>query len=1149
MTKKKKFKSSIGVTIMSLVIVIIVITIFAAVLYSNSLNSVELAGYSKFSSEFADFRLGTQNEHIEIKGDYAAQKIQKKDKDVYYEMATGFKDVEAVPTGYIEYLNIDVFPRDLQGNEYYEFTNEKMLNKLYPNHPKDQIFYITDLGDCFMMPGYIHVETDGTQYKYLNENNYYVEDDLESIKVVFFSDGGYVVPLDKLVKKTKKYGNLPIPTKDGYIFNGWYTSQDGGELITSESIVNIAESHTLYARWSIGECKVSFNSNGGSGTFDDKLLKYNDEYGELPTPTRVDYIFNGWYTSPNGGSLVTSSTIVKTISNHILYAQWTSTKDTSTTDTYTVTFDANRGTLTTHSMVIKYNEAYGNLPTPTRNGYTFKGWYTLIDGGTEITSSSIVSEKSNQTLYAHWIPREFTITLDGNGGSVTPSSITVIYDSLFKNLPTPTRTGYIFNGWYTSKTDGENITNSSIVKITANQTLYAHWTPREFTITFDTNGGEGTANSIVVKYNETYGNLPTVTRNGYDFNGWYTSKTAGENITNSSIVKITENQTLYAQWKAKESKITYTVTYNPNGGSLGSVPSTQEKEHDVTLTLTSYKPTRDGYTFQGWGTSSSTTTVSYQAGASYTGNANISLFAIWKSTTYTVSYNLNGAASPTSISNQTKNHNVSLKLTTTKAIKPRHTFKGWATTKAKATAGTVDYISGAQYTDNASVTLYAVFESEIIPTIANAPKLGTGMQAVYWSNNRASVEYTATEFTSAMYNYDVGDGYTDSATAKWANAKTTDGSYWVWVPRFAYKMIYYTNTKKTTVTTSKSLYGDIDVLFMYGTSDTHYRDKNGEPQPLPTGYKVHPAFQAMTTEADKTTNPLGKWDTELEGIWIAKYQASCEESKNGAAWTANTGAYGGGNKLTTNAGNTSSTKVRIVSKPSRKTWCDIYESNIYANCENMYTELNSHQMKNSEWGAAVYLAYSQYGRNGKEISVNECVSLYTGGGKARNTTAAYSWFYNYDASTFESTYAWNTTRGVQSSSTGNIYGIYDLSGCSYERVASYVQSSGENFLKHSQTLVDSSTLRNKQIYPASFSSSVYGDAVYETSKGTSSWETWNEDLAAYPTTSSPSFARGEFAVDMEEAGQFAYRTDDGDTSSKGFSFRPVLCVSNTVATK
>ena len=175
--------------------------------------------------------------------------------------------------------------------------------------------------------------------------------------------------------------------------------------------------------------------------------------------------------------------------------------------------------------------------------------------------------------------------------------------------------------------------------------------------------------------------------------------------------------------------------------------------------------------------------------------------------------------------------------------------------------------------------------------------------------------------------------------------------------------------------------------------------------------------------------------------------------------------------------------------------------------------------------------------------------MYTGGGKARNTTAAYSWFYNYDASTFESTYAWNTTRGVQSSSTGNIYGIYDLSGCSYERVASYVQSSGENFLKHSQTLVDSSTLRNKQIYPASFSSSVYGDAVYETSKGTSSWETWNEDLAAYPTTSSPSFARGEFAVDMEEAGQFAYRTDDGDTSSKGFSFRPVLCVSNTVATK
>ena len=273
------------------------------------------------------------------------------------------------------------------------------------------------------------------------------------------------------------------------------------------------------------------------------------------------------------------------------------------------------------------------------------------------------------------------------------------------------------------------------------------------------------------------------------------------------------------------------------------------------------------------------------------------------------------------------------------------------------------------------------------------------MEAVYWSDEDATTELTASTFTSNMYNYSMGNGVEDTKQAKWANAKTTDdGSYWVWIPRYAYSLIYYEEEERVHETTEKTQYGDIDILFMYGTSDTHYRDVNGNPQPLPEGYKVHPAFQAMATEEDFATNPLGKWDTELEGIWVAKYEASKETSTDGTNWiTVDVTSTGEGNVITTNAGNKSSIKIRMVSKPSVNSWRHIWQHNMYTNCENMYSELNTHQMKNSEWGAVVYLTYSPYGRNGEELAVNQCSSFYTGAGPGLGTSTIYNSTYAYSA--------------------------------------------------------------------------------------------------------------------------------------------------------
>ena len=146
----------------------------------------------------------------------------------------------------------------------------------------------------------------------------------------------------------------------------------------------------------------------------------------------------------------------------------------------------------------------------------------------------------------------------------------------------------------------------------------------------------------------------------------------------------------------------YTVAYNANGGS--GAPSSQTKWKDQALTLSSTKPTRTGYSFQGWATSVSGS-VAYAAGASYTANSAVTLYAIWKANTYTVSYNANGGSGAPG--NQTKTYGQTLTLSSTKPTRTNYNFKGWATS---ASATTVSYAAGASYTANAAITLYAVWE-------------------------------------------------------------------------------------------------------------------------------------------------------------------------------------------------------------------------------------------------------------------------------------------------------------------------------------------------------------------------------------------------------------------------------------------------------
>lgn len=159
-------------------------------------------------------------------------------------------------------------------------------------------------------------------------------------------------------------------------------------------------------------------------------------------------------------------------------------------------------------------------------------------------------------------------------------------------------------------------------------------------------------------------------------------------------------------------KTSYTVKYNANGGT--GAPSAQTKWYGTALTLSSTKPTRSGYAFQGWATSASGS-VAYAAGASYTTDASVTLYAVWKSNSFTVKYNANGGSgAPAS---QTKTYGVTLTLSSTVPTRLGHSFKGWGTS---ASATTAVYSAGGSYKANASVTLYAIWSSSYVkPRITN----------------------------------------------------------------------------------------------------------------------------------------------------------------------------------------------------------------------------------------------------------------------------------------------------------------------------------------------------------------------------------------------------------------------------------------------
>lgn len=290
------------------------------------------------------------------------------------------------------------------------------------------------------------------------------------LTIVFNPNGGSVSPTSVEVNEGDST-TLPTPTRAGYAFNGWYTASSGGTKVgDAGDSYTPSEDITLYAQWTANIGVLVFDPMGGS-VYGDYFIQitHGEIYGTLPTSVWEGHTFAGWYTAASGGSLISRDTVASVPTNGatiIAYAHW----DTDT-EYRTLTFNALGGNVSESVRSVAVGAQVGVLPTPTKTGATFVGWYLSPNSDDAITSSYVMPD-DDIIAYARWVNRTYTVSFDPNGGVVSPTEKTVVYGTAYGTLPTPTRDGYTFAGWYNS---GNDITATTICTQAANHTLSAKW--------------------------------------------------------------------------------------------------------------------------------------------------------------------------------------------------------------------------------------------------------------------------------------------------------------------------------------------------------------------------------------------------------------------------------------------------------------------------------------------------------------------------------------------------------------------------------------------------------------------------------------------------------------------------------------------------
>ncbi|MBR1497450.1 MAG: InlB B-repeat-containing protein, partial [Oscillospiraceae bacterium] len=445
--------------------------------------------------------------------------------------------------------------------------------------------------------------------------------------VRYHANGGSGGPQEQ----TKQAGQVltlssAVPTREGYEFIGWATDRSSGTVAYQSGGTYTRDADVmLYAVWLERIYTVSYDANGGAGA----PAKQTKAYGRalaLSTlqPTREDYSFAGWAWSPDaskpdwqpGGEYTSNASVT-------MYAVWE-----ASTGEYTVSFDCSGET-----RKVKLGQAYGELPSAEKAGYTFQYWKD--QKGSQITPETLVSIEGNHTLYAVWSGNSVKVTFKWNDGSdmnyKAPQEAMVgsLYGSIMPK--DPERDGYRFEGWYTLPEGGTRIRADTEVATDRDHALHARWAVSSFAVTYEINAPAaeviGAAPAAQTKLlGEALKLSPAkLARTGYEFMGWARDAKAAEaEFKAGGMYYDDAPAALYAVW----SRLRYTVRYDANGGN--GAPEAQIKEYGITLKLSGAAPIRSGSDFLGWAADKTAAAVQYKPGDEYTLNSPLTLYAVWQ---------------------------------------------------------------------------------------------------------------------------------------------------------------------------------------------------------------------------------------------------------------------------------------------------------------------------------------------------------------------------------------------------------------------------------------------------------------------------------------------------------------------------------------
>ena len=491
----------------------------------------------------------------------------------------------------------------------------------------------------------------------------------------------------------------------------------GLNLITVEVTAQDQITTSTYVISITGGASVTYEANGGTGAMATQSASSSMNL-TANAFTRAGYTFDGWNTLANGsGVSYANSASYSFTSSMTLYAQWTA-------DSLTVTYDSQEGsTASGGSSSTTTGGTLASLPTTSREGYTFGGWFTAASGGSQITTSSPHGQTADFTLHAQWTISTYAVSFNGNGstGGSVPGSQTKTHGidvSVSSNSGSLVKAGYTFADWNTAADgSGTSYAASATYGVDVAVTLYAKWTASSLTVTYDSQeGSSATGGSSLTTTGARLVSLPTTSRVGYTLRGWFTAASGGSQVTTSESHGQIADFTLYAQWTIS----TYAVSFNGNGSTGGSVPANQTKTHgiDVSVSSNSGSLVKTGYTFGGWNTAANGSGTSYAASATYGVDAGVTLYAKWTASSLTVTYDSQGGSAVSTGSSVSGGSITSAPVVPTRA---GYVFTGWFTATSGGTAITFPYT----HSQTTSFTLYAQWSQASLYGLGSVSKIAT----------------------------------------------------------------------------------------------------------------------------------------------------------------------------------------------------------------------------------------------------------------------------------------------------------------------------------------------------------------------------------------------------------------------------------------